>query len=178
MAKTTPAPKSTPAPATDAFLDGFISPFTRVEMQPGVRIDDGLCCVAMLTKQPLEALMQQAYKLGVPEHGPAWIYPSMLIALLNAHGLVGVEKEATAIDQLPDVALITANYNPETSYGRWVLWHHVRGTDTQQAFNYVIDPNCWGLPPITRDFKHLLAPKQPIYYIEVTPKQVSKGKAK
>lgn len=167
---TTPATK-TPAAATvkpaAVLPEGYVSPFTRVEMQPGVRIDDGLCCVAMLTKQPLQALMQQAHKLGVPEYGPAWIYPSMLISLLNAHGLVGVEKEATVIDQLPDVALITADYNPQTQYGRWVLWHHIRGREGQQAFHYVIDPNCWGLPAVTKDFKRLLSPKQPIYYIEV-----------
>ena len=181
MSTTTPATKPPVAELTKpgaVFPDGFVSPFTRVEMQPGVRIDDGLCCVAMLTKQPVQALMQQAYHLGVPEYGPAWIYPSMLISLLNVHDLVGVQKEATVIDQLPDVALITADYNPETEYGRWVLWHHIRGTETQQSFNYVIDPNCWGLSPFTKDFKGLLTSKQPIYYIEVTPKPVNKGKAK
>ena len=82
------------------------------------------------------------------------------------------------IDQLPDVALITADYNPQTQYGRWVLWHHIRGREGQQAFHYVIDPNCWGLPAVTKDFKRLLSPKQPIYYIEVTPKSVGKLKAK
>lgn len=181
MPKTAPAAKtSTPASAKTAFAfpEGFVSPFTRVEMQPGVRIDDGVCCVAMLTQKPLEEITREAYKLGVPEHGPAWVYSSILIKLLAQFGLNGVEKEINTIDALPDVALITANYNPDTQYGRWVLWHHVRGTDKMPSFHYAIDPAYWTGQSITNDFKALLTPKQPIFYIEVSPKQAAKGKAK
>jgi hypothetical protein len=189
MPKTTTSSKPAKTAATDATAampakthailpEGFVSPFTRVEMQPGVRIDDGLCCVAMLTNQPLAALTQLAYKLGVPEHGPTWVYSSMLIKMLAEFDLAGVEKEINTIDALPDVALITANYNPDTQYGRWVLWHHVRGSDEMSAFHYVIDPAYWTGQGITNDFKALLTPKQPIYYIEVNPRSSAKAKAK
>lgn len=181
MPKTSTAAKSTAATPTkipSVLPEGFVSPFTRVEMQPGVRIDDGLCCVAMLTNKPLEEITNEAYRLGVPEQGPAWIYPSILIGLLAQFGLTGIEKEISTIDALPDVALITAGYNPETQYGRWVLWHHVRGTDVMPAFHYVIDPAYWTGEGITSDFKALLTPKQPIFYIEVTPKPAAKSRAK
>jgi hypothetical protein len=181
MPKTTPAAKTAtaaPAKAAFAFPEGFVSPFSRVEMQPGVRIDDGLCCISMLTKQPLADVTKLAYELGVPEHGPAWVYSSILIKMLAQFNLVGVEKEINSIDALPDVALITTNYNPDTQYGRWALWHHVRGTEKTPAFHYAIDPAFWTDQPITTDFKRLLTPKQPIYYIEVTPKPVAKAKGK
>lgn len=181
MPKTTPSAKT--ATATSAktafeFPEGFVSPFTRIEMQPGVRIDDGLCAVASLTGKSVEDLTKEAYKLGVPEHGPAWVYSSILIKLLAQFGLTGVEKEASTIDALPDVAILTANYNPDTQYGRWILWHHVRGTEKTPAFHYVIDPAYWAGQGITNDFKALLTPKQPIYYIEVTPKPAAKGKGR
>ncbi|GKT26235.1 hypothetical protein [Acidovorax sp. SUPP3334] len=51
MPKTAPATKTSVAASTkpaSVLPEGFVSPFNRVEMQPGVRIDDGLCCVAML----------------------------------------------------------------------------------------------------------------------------------
>ena len=181
MPKTTTTAKTAaaaPAKTAFAFPNGFVSPFTRVEMQPGVRIDDGLCCVAMLTNKPLEEITKEAYKLGVPEHGPAWVYSSILIKLLAQFGLIGVEKEIDTIDALPDVALITANYNPDTQYGRWVLWHHVRGSEKTPSFHYCIDPAFFSGQPITNDFKSLLTPKQAIYYIEVSPKPTAKGKSK
>lgn len=181
MPKTTLATKTiaaAPGKTAFAFPEGFVSPFTRVEMQPGVRIDDGLCCVAMLTRQPLAELTKLAYKHGLPEHGPGWLYSNGVIRLLAEFDLIGVEKEINTIDALPDVALITANYNPDTQYGRWVLWHHVRGTEKIPSFHYAIDPAYWTGPGITNDFKALLTPKQPIYYIEVTPKPAAKSKGK
>lgn len=181
MSKTTPATRTNaaaPAKTAPALPEGFVSPFTRVEMLPGARIDDGLCCVAMLANKPLDEITKEVHKLGVPEHGPAWVYPSILLKLVGQVGLIGVEKEARVIDALPDVALLTANYNPDTQYGRWVLWHHVRGTAKMASFHYVIDPAYWSGHGVTNDFKALLTPKQPIYYIEVTPKPAAKGKGK
>ncbi len=171
-----------PASATASPLpDGFVSPFTRVEMAPNARIDDGLCCVAMLVNQPLDKIKKLAYQLGLAEHGPAWVYPDLLRKLLHQFDLVASDdKEVPSVDALPDVALITAQYSPETQFGRWVLWHHVRGAGESPSFHYVIDPAYWIDPKhhITNDFKALVTPKQPIYYIEIAPKPSPKGKGK
>jgi hypothetical protein len=48
------------------------------------------------------------------------------------------------------------------------------------AFHYAIDPAYWidDDQKITTDFKNLLTPKHPIYYIEVTPKAAAKAKGR
>jgi hypothetical protein len=100
---------------------------------------------------------------------------------LRDYGLNAEEKECSTLDALPDVALITAQYNPATQYGRWVLWHHVRATGKIKSFHYVIDPAYWIDPSrqiVTVDIQQLITPKSPIYYLEITPKTATKGKAK
>ncbi|MBB4223922.1 hypothetical protein [Variovorax guangxiensis] len=160
---------------------GFVSPFKRVEMQPNIRVDDGLCCLAMLTNQPLDTIMQAAFRHGLAPHGPAWCYASHLQSILREYGLNAEEKECPTIDALPDVALITAEYNPATQYGRWVLWHHVRAAAKVKSFHYVIDPAYWIDPSrhiVTTDIQRLITPKSPIYYLGITPKTMTKGKSK
>jgi hypothetical protein len=155
---------------TSQLPEGFTSPFRRVAMEPDARIDDGLCCVAMITNQPLNEIKHLAVQMGLPEHGPAWVYPDLLRKLLHQFDLIASdEKEATNIDLLSDVAMIQAQFDSTTEIGRWVLWHHVRGTDKFPSFHYVVDPVYWIDPSlhVTTDFKHLLVPKQPIYYLEV-----------
>jgi hypothetical protein len=181
------AKTAAPAAATDStptetgLPAGFVSPFTRVEMQPNIRIDDGMACIAMLTNQPLDTIMKAAFQHGVAEHGPTWCYASQLQSILRDYGLNAEEKECPTIDALPDVALITAQYNPATQYGRWVLWHHVRATAKVKSFHYVIDPAYWIDPSrqiVTADIQQLITPKSNIYYLEITPKAAAKGKAK
>lgn len=166
-----------PATVDTGLPVGFVSPFKRVEMQQNIRIDDGLCCVAMLTNQPLDAIMSAAFRHGVAKHGPAWCYASQLQSILREYGLNAEEKECPTIDALPDVALVTAQYNPTTQYGRWVLWHHVRATAKVKSFRYVIDPAYW-IPPshqiVTVDIQQLITPKSNIYYLEITPKAGAK----
>jgi hypothetical protein len=177
----------TAAPAADStsteagFPAGFVSPFKRVEMQPNIRIDDGMACIAMLTNQSLDTIMKAAFQRGVAEHGPTWCYASQLQSILRDYGLNAEEKECPTIDALPDVALITAEYNPVTQYGRWVLWHHVRATAEAKSFHYVIDPAYWIDPTrhiVTTDIQKLITPKSNIYYLEITPKAAVKEKAK
>jgi hypothetical protein len=181
-AKTVAPPAATDSTPTEMGLPaGFVSPFTRVEMQPNIRIDDGMACIAMLTNQPLDTIMKAAFQHGVAEHGPTWCYASQLQSILRDYGLNAEEKECPTIDALPDVALITAQYNPATQYGRWVLWHHVRATGKVKSFHYVIDPAYWIDPSrhiVTTDIQQLITPKSPIYYLEITPKAAVKGKAK
>jgi len=195
-AKTAPAPKSAaqskPSPvgksskvgaavagtSTGTGLPpGFVSPFKRVEMQPGVRIDDGVAAVAALVGRPLDEVMQAAIKHGLPPHGPAWVYSSMLIAILRDYGIKAEEKECPSVAALPDVALITVAYSPTTLYGRWALFHHVRGTDEMQAFNYIHDGAYWieERYKTTMDVERLITPKSPIFYLECSPAPTPKG---
>jgi hypothetical protein len=169
------------APTVPGLPAGFVSPFKRVEMQPNIRIDDGMSCIAMLVNQPLDTIMKAAFQRGVAEHGPTWCYASQLQSILRDYGLNAEEKECSTIDALPDVALITAQYNPATQYGRWVLWHHVRATGKVKSFHYVIDPAYWIDPSrhiVTTDIQQLITPKSPIYYLEITPKAAAKGRGK
>ncbi|SOD25371.1 hypothetical protein SAMN05518800_1875 [Variovorax sp. YR752] len=177
-----PAAAADSTPTETGLPAGFVSPFKRVEMQPNIRIDDGISCIAMLVNQPLDTIMKAAFQRGVAEHGPSWCYASQLQSILRDYGLNAEEKECSTIDALPDVALITAQYNPATQYGRWVLWHHVRATGKIKSFHYVIDPAYWIDPSrhiVTTDIQQLITPKSPIYYLEITPKQMTaKSKAK
>ena len=147
---------------------GYVSPFKRVQMEE--RIDDALACVAILTNQSLADIKKLAFQHGFPEHGPAWVNDLLIAKLLYQHGLVGSEyKQVDSLSAMPDVAIVLALYNPQNEIGRHLAWHHVRGTDKQAAFHYVIDPAGWIDPKhhVTTDFKHLKLEK-PIYYIEVT----------
>jgi hypothetical protein len=170
------------APTTATKLpDGFVSPFTRVEMEPNVRIDDGLCCVAMLTNQPLEKIKKLAFEFGLAEHGPAWAYADLLRKLLLQFNLVaGEDKDAGVVAALPDVAMVMASFSTATLFGRWVLWHHVRATEKVPSHSYIIDPAYWLGPDrhITTDFKYLFPPKTPLWYMEITTKPAVKGKGK
>lgn len=176
-----PAAAVDSASAATGFPAGFVSPFKRVEMQPNIRIDDGAACISMLVNRPLEEIMKAAFRYGVAEHGPTWCYALQLQSILREYGLNAEERECPTIDALPDVALITAEYNPVTQYGRWVLWHHVRATAKVKSFHYVIDPAYWIDPSrhiVITDIQKLITPKSPIYYLEVTPKAAAKGKAR
>jgi hypothetical protein len=157
---------------------GFVSPFTRVEMQPNVRIDDGLSCIAMVVNQPLDTIMKDAIKLGLAPHAPDWPYAPMLVAILRQYGFNAEEKECSTIDALPDVALITAQFDPNKQFGRWILWHHCRATEKTQSFHYVVDPAHWIDPKyhVTTEIQRLITPKSPIYFIEVSAKTATKAR--
>ncbi|WP_198084335.1 hypothetical protein [Variovorax sp. E3] len=158
---------------------GFVSPFTRVEMQPNVRIDDGLCCIAMVANQSLDTITKAAHRNGLPLHGPTWIYGTQLIAILSEYGFTAEEKECPTIDALPDVAFIMVEFNPETQFGRWVLWHHVRATEKTPSFHYICDPASWIEPRyfVTTEIRRLITPKSPIHFLSVAPKTAVKGKS-
>lgn len=149
---------------------GYVSPFKHVLMEE--RIDDGLACVAIVTGQSLATIKEQAYKFGLPKFGPAWVYNDLIAKLLFQWGLVGSEdKEVSDLAAMPAAAILTVDYNPEVEFGRYVVWHHVRGTEDQPSFHYILDPASWidEKHRVTADFSHLkLDP--PFYYIEVTPR--------
>lgn len=175
-----PATAASGTTAEASLPAGFASPFTRVEMQPNIRIDDGLCCIAMVTNQSLDTITKSAHRNGLPLNGPTWIYGNQLIAILREYGFHAEEKECPTIDALPDVAFIMVEYNPATQFGRWVLWHHVRATEKTRSFHYVADPAHWIEPRyhVTTEIQRLITPKSPIYYLSVAPMAAAKGKAK
>ncbi len=164
--------------------EGFVSPFSRVEMPANTtnaRISDGLCCVSMLTQKPLDEITERAYQLGLKKHGPAWCYSGMIRSLLKESDLIASEDlEVADTAALPYVAMVLCEYDKDTSIGRWVLWHHVKGTDAIPSFSYIIDPAYWVEPhlQVTRSFERLLTPRSPIYYLEITPKPTGKSPAK
>jgi hypothetical protein len=183
VATKTPKPAATttagPGSNTEAGLPvGFVSPFTRVEMQPNIRIDDGLSCIAMVVNQPLDTIMKDAIKLGLAPHAPDWPYAPMLVAILRQYGFNAEEKECSTIDALPDVALITVQFDPNKQFGRWILWHHCRATEKTQSFHYVVDPAHWIDPKyhVTTEIQRLITPKSPIYFIEVSAKTATKAR--
>ena len=148
----------------------YVAPWKHVTMEE--RMDDSLACVAMLTGRSLAEIKEQAYKFGRPKFGPAWVYNQMVAKLLYQYGLIASDdKEVDDIASLPDVAILMLDFNKEMDFGRYVLWHQVRGTDEQPAFNYILDPANWldEKYRITADFRHLkIGP--PLYFIEVTPR--------
>lgn len=138
--------------------DGFTSPFARIDMRE--RNDDALACIATLSGRTLDEIIKLTVNLGYPPHGPEWVENALITRLLNAVGLSGGEyQEASSIDALPYVAILMVDYNPKTDIGRYVVWHHVKGTDKFASFNYAFhdDRLCVGRP-----FPGVLLPKPSI----------------
>lgn len=104
-------------------------------------------------------------------HGPAWATYPLIAKLLAEFGTERSQdyKEFVSTAVMPDVAILLVNYDPETEIGRHVVWHHVRGTEKQPSFNYVIDPASWieAKQQVTMDLRHLRL--EGGYYIEVKP---------
>jgi len=108
-------------------------------------MDDAFACIATLTAKTLDEVNQAAAAFGYPEHGPAYPTEELLAKLLmSLGGLVATKyKDFTSIAALPAVAVLFIDWDEEMEVGRTVVWHHVKGTDAQTAFNYVIDPASW-----------------------------------
>jgi len=122
--------------------EGFVSPFKRVQQQE--RNDDAFACIAIISGRSLEEVTKLAIQVGFPEHGPAYVDNSLITRVLHNLGFTGGEyQEVTSLDALPDVAILCIDFNSITDVGRHVVWHHVRGTKTDPAFSYVIDPGSW-----------------------------------
>ena len=159
---------------------GLVSPFKRV--QNDCRIEDAFACCAMLCNKTLAEVNKMAVTLGYPAHGPAWVENDLIAKILfNLSNLKASEyKDFASFSALPDVCLLMVDY-VDLEYvdtGRLVLFHHVRGTGTHQAFSYLIDPADWIDPKhhITTSVAHLKF--EPAWYIEITQKSTSGMKAK
>lgn len=139
--------------------------------------DCAFACIAMITNQSLAEVIQVAVdKFGHPAHGPYWITEELVAKIFAHYGFVStVYKEVTkGIVDLPDVAIVMVDYDPETELGRHALF--VRDQSNQkQIKEYLIDPAYWIEPSlhVRNDFKTL----QPAWYIRVHPmsKQIAKN---
>ena len=60
--------------------ENYVSPIKHLLADE--RIDDTLACIAMLTNQTLATIKEQAFKFGLPRHGPAWVYIELAAKLL------------------------------------------------------------------------------------------------
>lgn len=157
---------------------GFVSPFKRV--QQDCRIEDAFACCAMLCNKTLAEVNKMAVTLGYPAHGPAWVEDNLIAAIMfNLSNLKTHQyKDFVSFSALPDVCLLMVDFVESVDTGRLVLFHHVRGTGTQQAFSYIIDPADWIDPKhhITTSVAHLKL--EPSWYIEITQKTSTGMKAK
>lgn len=163
---------STPSKSnTGGLPPGYASPFSRQQMVE--RIDDSLCCVAMLAQRSLAEIKEQAFKFGLPRTGPAWVFNDLIAKLLFQYGLVSSDdKEVDSPSGLPDVAIVQIAYDHTQGFGRKALWHHVRGTAEQAAFHYLIDPlgETDSKQEYIVDLRKVFN-ESPIYYQEITPRQ-------
>jgi hypothetical protein len=166
-------------PSGGAMPADFQSPFARVAMDHP-RGDDALACVATLTGQSLEEITKLAVQMGYPPDGPAYVANAgLLTRLLHNFRLAADDwQEVTSFDALPDVAILMVDWHSSLEYGRHVVWHHVRGTETYPAFSYILDPRPT-LPveqQLTTNWSHLRL--EPPWYLEIRPQPTGATKRK
>ncbi|WER45135.1 hypothetical protein CupriaWKF_12540 [Cupriavidus sp. WKF15] len=124
--------------------EGFQPAFNRVQQEGD--FDDAFACIATLAGKTLADVRKQAVdKFGHPPHGPYWISEHLIVSLLAHYGLVGtVYQEASAVADLPDLALAMVDYDPETELGRHVVFHRAKASHAPKAVvEYMIDPAYW-----------------------------------
>lgn len=166
-------------PSGGAIPAGFSSPFTRVPMDHP-RGDDALACVATLTGRSLDEITKLAVQMGYPPEGPACVANAGLIGqLLHQFRLATDDwQEVSSFDALPDVAILMVDWNPTLEFGRHLVWHHVRGTDSYPSFSYTLDPRPH-IPTeqqMTSNWSHLRL--EPAWYLEITQQPANGMKRK
>jgi len=104
---------------------------------------DGISCVAMVSGKPIADVFKVAvekFKLR-PTNGPYYIDQSRLQILLAAFGFVASNfKEITSMNDVPDLALVWQDTDPEMDMGKVFLFHRMKDFgNPKQSFAYVID---------------------------------------
>jgi hypothetical protein len=155
-------------PASTTNLAQAIQPvFKRV--QQACDHDCAFACIAMIVNKSLADVLQVAIdKFGHPAHGPYWIDETLIAKLFAHYGFVStIYKEVeTGISDVPDVAIVMTDYDPETELGRHVVFVRDK-SNPKQVVEYMIDPAHWIAPSlhIRNDFKTLV----PAWYIGIHP---------
>ena len=156
---------------------GFQSPFKRVPMQ-GTH-DDLLACAATLSGKSMEDVKKMAVTLGMRANGPYLMDETLFRKIFfNLSNLaVSDYKDFTSLSALPDVCVLCCDYSTFDDSFRHVVFHHVRGTGTTQAFSYVIDPAQWidSKKQITTDFSALKLEPDASWYLEITQRPNPNG---
>lgn len=156
---------TTPAATSPAL--GFQPAFKRVEQSND--LDCAFACIAMIANKSIAEVKQAAItQFKFPKHGPFWIDQDLICKLFAHFGYVAtIYKEARTIGELPDVAVLMVDYNPDTEIGRHVLFVRHLGSSGRPTVEYILDPAYWidAAKQTRTDVKGLPAS----YYIGVNP---------
>jgi hypothetical protein len=121
--------------------------------------DDVFACAAMLSGKTIEEVRDIAIaKTKHPVRGPYYFGETHIAALLAQLGFVAtVYKEIGRVADIPDVAFLLVDYNPDMEVGRHILFHRARGTHAPGAIEYALDPAPWQKPAdrVRTNFKNI-----------------------
>lgn len=159
---------STPAaPASIGGSIGFQPAFNRVAQSESC--DCAFACISIIANKSLAEVKEAAVKqFKFPRHGLYWIGEDLIAKLLAHFGFVAtVYKETTTISELPTVAILMVDYDPETEIGRHVLFVRQAGSTGKAAVEYIIDPAPW--VPIEKQIRTDVKGLPSAYYIGVHP---------
>jgi hypothetical protein len=122
--------------------------------------DDVFACAAMLSGKTIEEVREIAIaKTKHPARGPYYLGETQIAALLAQLGFVAtVYKELSRVADIPDVALILVDYNPDMEVGRHVLFHRAKASHASgTTIEYALDPAPWCKPAdrVRTNFKNI-----------------------
>lgn len=167
---------SIPATVTST-ADSFQPAFSRVQQSSD--FDCAFACIASIAGKPLaevQALAVNQHKH--PPHGPYWITEELIAGLLAHYGWVAtVYKEIGKLADIPDLAILMVDYDPDKEIGRHVLFHRAAASHSPKTtISYVVDPAYWVDTPaqVRTDLKTLGAS----WYIGVHPMATKGATAK
>jgi hypothetical protein len=105
---------------------------------------DGIACVSMITGKPITDILKfaiETFKLR-PTNGPYFFDENRLQILFVKNGFVAKNfREVTSINDLPDLAIVWQETDPEMEVGRHLLFHRMKDfANPKQNYAYVIDP--------------------------------------
>lgn len=124
--------------------EGFQPAFARVAQNGD--FDCSFACIASITGKPLAEVRELAVnRFKHPAHGPYWITEDLIAGLLAHYGWVTtVYKEVSKLADVPDLAILMVDYDPDKEIGRHVLFHRASASHTPKTtIAYVIDPAYW-----------------------------------
>jgi hypothetical protein len=159
---------STPAaPAAIGSSLNFQPAFNRVAQSQDC--DCAFACIAMVSNKTLADVKQAAVsQFKFPRNGLYWIGEELICKLFASFGYVAtIYKETTVIADLPDVAILMVDYDPETEIGRHVLFYRQRGSAGKPNLEVIIDPAPW--VPIEKQYRQDVKGMPSAYFIGVHP---------
>jgi hypothetical protein len=105
--------------------------------------DDVFACVAMLSGKKIEEVRGIAIaKIRHPPRGPYYYGETQIAALLAQLGFVAtVYKDVGSVSDIPDVAFLLVDYNPDMEVGRHILFHRAKASHASgTTVEYALDP--------------------------------------